>query len=30
MKKRKKLIEGKAFVDAVEIKGADLKNECLL
>ena len=30
VKNRKKLIEWKAFVDAVGIKGADLKNESLL
>ena len=29
-KNRNKLIERKAFVDAVGIKGADLKNESLL
>ena len=30
VKNRNKLIERKAFVDAVGIKGADLKNESLL
>ena len=30
VKNRKKLIEFKAFVDAVRIKGAELKNESLL